>query len=237
VKLVLSLVLATLFSTALFAAGRPRLQSPIESISRELLANFAAGHFEAVTKDFNEDLRPMVTPAVLARVKSDLDANAGTFLFVKDAHEKLEGGFRVVELNARFTKLPVSVVVVFDAIDRIGSVRFNPIAPPPPDPALEASGREMIANFVAGRFDDALKPLNPEFRVRFSPQDLAKIAANVSQIFGTFQSVEGVRQFVEKGYKILDFKLAYTKGPVEFSITFDFQGRVGALLIAPYKDN
>lgn len=237
VKLVLSLVLTTLFATALFSAGRPRLQSPIESISRELLANFAAGHFEAATKDFNDDLRPMVTPAILAQVKSDLDAKAGTYLFVKDAHEKLEGGFRVVELTARFTKASVSVVVVFDAIDRIGSVHFNPIAPPPPDPALEAAAREMIANFVAGRFDDAVKPLSPEFRVRLAPQDLGKIAANVNQIFGAFESVAGVRQYVEKGYKILDFKLLYTKGPVEFSVTFDFQGRVGALQIAPYKDN
>ena len=236
-KIVASLVI-TLFATALFAAGpRPRLQSPIESVSRELLSNFATGHFEAVTKDFNDELRPMVTPEVLARVKGDLDAKAGMFLSVKEVHEKLQGGFRVIELIARYTKSPVSVVVVFDALDRVGAVYFNPIAPPPPDPALEASAREMIANFVAGRFDDAVKPLSPEFRLRLTPQDLSKIGANVNQIFGAFESVAGVRQLEERGYKILDFKLSYEKGPVDFCVTFDPQGRVGALLVAPYREN
>jgi hypothetical protein len=233
VKIVASLVL-----TVLFAPGpRPRLQSPIESVSRELLGNFATGHFDAVTKDFNDELRPMVTPEVLARVKADLEGKAGTFLSVKEVHEKLQGGFRVIELIARFTKSPVSVVVVFDALDRVGAVYFNPIAPPPPDAALEASAREMIANFVAGRFDDAAKPLSPEFRLRLTPQDLSKIAANLNQIFGTFESVASVRQHEERGYKILDFKLSYSKGPVGFFVTFDPQGRIGALLVAPYREN
>ena len=230
-------IVASLVLTALFAVGpRPRLQSPIESVSRELLGNFAAGHFDAVTKDFNDDLRPMVTPAILAQVKADLEAKAGTFLSVKEVHERLQGGFRVIELVARFSKAPVSVIVVFDALDRVGSVNFNPIVAPPPDPALEASAREMIANFVAGRFGDAVKPLSPEFRLRLAPQELSKIAANVSQIFGTFVSVDAVRQHEERGYKILNFKLSYSKGLVGYSVTFDPQGRIGALQIAPYRE-
>jgi hypothetical protein len=237
VKIVSSLVLSLLFGSLLFAAGRPRLQSPIESISRELLSNFATGHFEAVTRDFNEELRQMVTPEVLARVKTDIESKAGTFLTVKESHEKLEGGFRVVELIARYTKYPVSVVVVFDALDRVGSVRFNPMLPDPPDPALTAVTREMLTNFVAGRFEEVTKPFHPDMRIRLTPEELSRMSSSVAQTFGTFQSAGDVRQSVERGYKILDLKVSYSKGLVDFSATFDMQGRVCALQIAPYRAN
>jgi regulator of sirC expression with transglutaminase-like and TPR domain len=232
VKLVTSLVLSVLFAVS----HRPRLQSPIESISRELLTNFANGNLQAVTKDFNDQLRPLATPEILAQVKNNLESKAGTFLSVTEAHESLQAGSRVIELTARYSKYPVSVVVVFDMLDRIQSVYFNPILPEAPDPTLEAVTKEMATNFVAGKFEDLAKPFHPEMRVKLTPQELANIATNVKQIFGTYQSVKDVKQRVERGYRIIDLVLNYTNGPVAFRASFDPQGRVCALQIAPYVE-
>lgn len=225
--------------TALFAAGgRPRLQSPIESSARELLTNFALGRFEAATVDFNDELRPVVTPALLAEIKAQLDRQAGSFVQINEAHERQQqGAVRAIELIARFSKCSVSVVVVFDLFDRIRSVYFNPILAPPVDPGLEAAARELLANFVAGRFEDTAKPFDPNMRAQLPPATLASLAANIAETFGTFQSVTAVHQTDdEKIYKIIDLTVSFTKGPVAFRVAFDAQHRVAALNIAPYKE-
>jgi hypothetical protein len=133
VKIIASILLTTLFATG----PRDPRQSPIEATARDLLSNFTAGRFEAATKDFNDDLRPMVTQEVLARVKQQLEQSVGTFVVVKEVHPLRRDGLRAIELVSAFTKGAVSVVVVFDVLDRIGAVYFNPILPPAGDPALE----------------------------------------------------------------------------------------------------
>jgi hypothetical protein len=229
VKLVASLLLTTLF------AIRPqtRLQSPIESTARSLLTNFVSGRFDAATTDFNDELRPIVTPAILAEVKARLDQQVGSFYMVKEAHPRVLDGFRAIELIARFEKAPVSVVVVFDPLDRVGAVYFNPILAPAVDPALEAVAREVLTNFTAGRYDDAVKPFDAEMRKQLSPEKMAGLAANVSDRFGTFHSVIEVHQRLET-YRIIDMVLSYTKAAVSYRVTFDAQGKVTALRIAPY---
>lgn len=228
-KIVAALLLTTLF------AIRPqtRLQSPIESTARELLTNFARGQFQSATSDFNDDLRPIVTPAVLAQVKAQLDQQVGAFYLVKEAHPRIVDGFRAIELIAKFDKAPVSVVVVFDAFDRVGAVYFNPILAPVVDPALEAVAREVLTNFTAGRYDDAVKPFDAEMRKQLSPAKMAGLAASVAEKFGTFVSVTEVHQKLET-FRIIDMVLSYTKAPVSYRVTFDAQGRVTALRIAPF---
>jgi hypothetical protein len=232
VKIVASLLLTTLFAIS----PKPRLQSPIESTARVMLTNFVTGRFEAATSDFNDELRPMVTPAILAQTKAQLDQLAGAFLLVKEVHQRTQEGFRAIELIARFEKSSVSVVVVFDPLDRVGAVHFNPIVSPPVDPVLEAAARGLLANFVAGRFDEAVKPFDPNMRAQLSPASLAKLAVNIAEVFGTFRSVAEVHQRIEKRYTIIDLTLSYRNAPVAFRVAFDAQNRVAALHISPFMN-
>lgn len=229
-------LVASLLLTTLFAAGpRARLQTPIESEARELLANFASGQIAAATRNFNDQLRPVVTPALLAEVKAQLDQSAGQFYLVKEAHQGTKDGFRSVELIARYQKCLVSVMVLFDAFDRVQAVYFNPIVDPPADPALEAIAREVLANFTAGHFDAAVKSFNRDMAAQLTPASMAGLAENIGRIFGTFRSVTEVQQREDKGYKVIDMTLSYTNGPVAFRVAFDDQKRVAALQIAPFK--
>ena len=226
-------IIASLLLTALFAAGpKPRFQSPIETSARLFLSNFAAGRFQEATRDFNDDLRPVVTTAMLADMKKQFDQQVGTFLSITDAHQRTQQGFRAVELNARFSKSPVSVVVTFDQLDRIASINANPIAPPAVDPALESAARTLLADFVAGRYDEAEKAFNETVRAQFPPSGLANLATSVADTFGKYQAVNAVKQSANPPYRVIEMTLAYTKRSVSFRVAFDFNNRVAGLQLS-----
>jgi len=224
-------IIASLLLTALFAAGpRPKLQSPIESTARMFLSNFAAGRFQEATRDFNDDLRSVVTTAVLADMKKQFNEQAGVFLSVKEVHQLRENGFRAIELIANFSKSPVSVVIVFDQLDRIASIKANPIGP---EPALESAARALLANFIAARYDEVEKAFDDTMRKQLPPSALASLATSVAGTFGTYQSVNRVTQNANPPYRVIELTLAYTKRPVLFRVAFDLQNRVAALQISP----
>jgi hypothetical protein len=229
-------ILASLLLTTLFAVSpKTHLQTPIESVAREMLRNFVTGRFDPATQDFNDNLRPVVTPQLLSEVKTQLDQQFGAFYLVKEVHQGNKGGFRTIELLARFEKGSVSVEVVFDAFDRIETVYFNPVLAPPVDATLEGLARQLLTNFTARRFDDAVKPFNAEMAAQLTPASMAALADNIAGIFGTFQSVTHVQQRVDKRYTVIDLTLSYTNGPVAFRVAFDSQNRVSALSISPFK--
>lgn len=229
-------IVASLLLTTLFAAGpKGRLQTPIESEARALLTNFASGRIADATRDFNDQLRPVVTPALLAEVKAQLDQQAGQFYLVKEAHQGMKDGFRTVEMTAKYEKCLVSVEVWFDAFDRVQAVYFNPLLEPPIDPMLETIAREVLTNFTTGHFDAAVKPFNSQMATQLTPAAMSALSENVGKVFGTFRSVIEVHQRDDKNYKVIDLVLSYTNGPVGFTVAFDDQKRVAALQIAPFK--
>lgn len=229
-------IVASLLLTTLFAAGpRAHLQTPIESTARALLTNFASGRIADATRDFNDQLRPVVTPALLAEVKAQLDQQAGQFYLIKEAHQGMKDGFRTIDMIARYQKCLVAVQVQFDPFDHVQAVYFNPMVEPPPDPALEAIAREILTNFTTGHFDDAVKPFNADMASQLTPAGMAALSQNIASIFGTYRSVTDIHQRDDRTYKVIDLTLAYTNGPVAFSVAFDAQKRVAALQIAPFK--
>jgi hypothetical protein len=227
-------LIASLLLTALFAAGpKPRLQTPIESTARTFLSNFAAGRFEEATRDFNDELRPIVTTRMLADMKKQFDQQAGVFLSVTEVHQRMQQGYRAVELTARFSKSPVSVVVLFDPFDRIGAINATPIAPPPADPILESAARALLADFVAGRYDEAEKAFDDTMRKQLPAPAMANLATSVADTFGTYQAVNEVTQSANPPYRVIEMKLAYTKRQVSFRVAFNLLNRVSALQISP----
>lgn len=209
------------------------MQSPIETTARAMLTNFVTGRFEAATSDFSDALRPMVTPAILAEMKSQLDHQFGGFIVVKEAREGRQDGLRTVELTAKFQKGDISVVAAFDLLDRIEAVHFNPILEV--DPKLEAIAREVLDNFSAGHFDDAAKHFDATMRAQLPPASMASLAANIDEVFGTFRSVTEVHQRTDNAFRIIEMTLSYTKAPVMFRVTFDGRNRVTGLHISPYR--
>jgi len=225
----------SLLLAALFAINpKVKLPSPLEQMARELFANFTAGRFQAAAADFNDALRPLITAALLAQVREQLDSQVGPFQAVTEVHQRREDGFRVVELIAKFEKSPVSVRVVFDNFDRVGAVYFNPIIGPPVEAALETMARELLANLVARRFDEAGKHFDDTMRGQLPPPSLAELSKKIAKTFGTFRSITEVHQRMEKPYRIIDLIATCDKSPLAFRVAFDAQNRIAAVHISPY---
>ncbi len=211
------------------------MPTPIESTARALLVNFAAGRMAAASMDFNDALRPVVTPVLLAEVKTSLDQQAGKFWSVTEARQRRQDGFRAIELIARFEKMPVSVVVVFDSFDRVGAVYFNPLPASNGDPALEKTARELLTALVARRFGDMTGLFDAAMSAQLTPTGLEGLAASMAEVYGTFRSVRGVQQSRDGNLRFVDLALDYTRAPLTFRVAFDGQGRVAALRITPIK--
>lgn len=230
-------ILASLLLTAVFAI-RPglKLQSPIEQSARAMLANFVNGQFDAAAAEFNDALRPQITPKYLADVKADLDRNAGLFQSVTSANRRTIDGSRAIELVSKFEKSLVSVRVVFDVRDRISAVYMNPILPPPVEPALEASARELITNLMSGRYDQTGAHFDDTMRGQLPPAALADLHQKLLAAFGAYQSVREVRQSFQSPYRIIELYASFEKQPMIVRLAFDGQNRIASMRVAPEKN-
>jgi hypothetical protein len=209
------------------------MQSPTEQSARAMFANFTAGQFEAAAVDFNDALRPQITPAYLAQVKGELDRSVGQFQSITQVHKLTIDGLRSIELVAKFEKSPVSVRVVFDIRDRISAVYINPILPPPVEPALEAMARELLANLMGGHYEKAGKNFDDTMRAQLTPASLEDLNHKILGAFGTFQSVREVRQSLQHPYRIIELFAAFEKRPMVLRLAFDAQDRIASVQVAP----
>jgi hypothetical protein len=178
-------------------------------------------------------MRATVTQALLARMKQQFDSQFGSFRSVTAVNQVRQEGLRAIELVTKYEKSAVSVRVVFDGFDRIAALHVDPIAPPAVDSALEASARELIANFNAGRFDEAGKLFDIRMHGQLPPASLADLAKKVAIRYGAFRSITKVEQRTEAAYRTIDVTAAYEKSPAGFHIVFDRDGLIAGLNIRP----
>jgi hypothetical protein len=231
VKLLTSLVLSLLFATR--PGIKPR--TPQESMARTMLMNFTAGRYETATKDFNETLQKLVTPQLLADLKKQFDADAGTFQFVSNVTEGKDADqFRFAELSARYEKTTVLVRVTFDQANKIGNVSFNRVEIEKVDPALEAVARETLANFIDARFAEVGKSFSPALAMQLTPERIEALRHEIAETYGAYRGVIGARQRTEKDYRILELTVVFDR-KASFLVVFDAAGRVTGLRFAPWK--
>jgi len=231
VNVLTSVLLSLLFAT------RPgiKMRTPQESMARTMLMNFTAGRFEAATKDFNETMLKTVTPSMLADLKKQFDAEAGTFQFVSKVREgRDDDQFKFAELTARYEKSAVMVRVVFDPANKIGGVFFDRVVPEKVDPALEALARELLANFVAAKFDAVGKDFNATLAAQLRPAAIEDVRRKVAETYGTYRGVTGVGQRTEKEYRVVELAAVYDR-KVSVVVVFDGTGKVSGLRFSPGK--
>ena len=96
------MTMACLFLSMLLAIEQP--PGPLESIAREFVNNFNSARFDVASKDFNESMRAVVTPSILADLKQQSDNALGGFRSIAALRQRKEGGFRVIEFVCKYEK-------------------------------------------------------------------------------------------------------------------------------------
>jgi len=203
------------------------------SIAGELLADFNAGRFNAASKFFNASMRAAVTPAYLAEVKRESDANFGDFLYVRKVLQRIEGGLPVVELVCKYRKATASFRVVFDLENHVGSISLGPAGIAPVDAVLEGGAREFLKNLFAGNFEAAGKQFDPKMREQLPPAALARLQAQITSQYGAFRIVTAVNQMTDQNNRTIDVTAAFERTAVSIRVTFDSGGQLSGLKIAP----
>jgi hypothetical protein len=178
-------------------------------------------------------MRAIVTPAFLAEVKRESDANLGGFLYVKKVLQRTEGGFPVVELVCKYQKATASFRVVFDLEGHVGSISLGPAGIAPVDSVLEAGAREFLKNLVAGNFEAAVKQFDPKMRAQLPPAGLARLQAQITSQYGAFRSVTGVNQMTDQNNRTIDLTASFERTLVSIRVTFDNGGQLIGLKITP----
>lgn len=218
---------------ALFFAVTNAPASHVEKVARELLENFNAGRFDLASKDFNNILRARVTPALLEETRKELNAEAGQFVSIEDIRERRANGARVIDMMLKHEKSLVSFRTVFDGFDGVAAVYFTQIKA---DPVLDKVTRDLFAAFMANDFDKASKDFNGTLRNQLTHERLAQLRASVTENYGAFKSVGEASQRLWNGYRVIDLSTNWEKNTISVSVTFDADGRVGGLRMAPQKN-
>ena len=119
-------MVSLLLSMLLAINQRPKVvRNPLESKARDFVSYFTTAKFDMASKDFNEEMRETVTPAVLAEMKRQSDYYLGDFRSIVMVRQRREGSFRMVEIVCRFDKSLGAFRVAFDALDSIGALHIE----------------------------------------------------------------------------------------------------------------
>jgi len=105
--------------------------------------------------------------------------------------------------------------------------------PTPPRPVQEIAARQMLGNFVAGRFDEASKDFNETMRATAPPSVLANMKKRMEAEVGAFQHIAAVHKRTEDGFPAVELVLKYDKAPVSMVVVFDRSNRIGAVTMHP----
>ena len=221
-------------STWLATQDLPKvIQNRLEVTARELVSNFTAGRFDETTKDFNEALRVEVTPEVLANLKRDTDHEYGDFQSITAIGRRVEDGVPIVDLVCKFTRSPVVFSASFDADYRIAAVSINPMRVESVDPALEATARELLRNFVGREFEAMTKHFDENLRKQMPASQLAVQRAKVALSYGAFISVTDVHAYKDETYRTIELITKWERSLVSLKIAFDKDGQVTGMKLVP----
>jgi hypothetical protein len=229
------MTIATLVLGMLLQIGRPPrvIGSPLEPRARDFVEYFTKSKFDMASKDFNESMREVVTPALLAEVKRQADLNLGAFRSIVTVRQRREGNFRVVEVVCRFEKSLGAFRVTFDVLDRIGAVHLDPLANEPVEPVLEAAARELLKNFVANDFVATTSRFDRSLQVQLPPSKLANLQVQVANAYGAFRSVKEVHQITDERYRTIELISVFERKLVSIRIAFNSENLVAGIKLEP----
>ncbi|HEY2093626.1 MAG TPA: DUF3887 domain-containing protein [Thermoanaerobaculia bacterium] len=229
----MTLIASLLIAASIALPPAPLVPWSIDKPARELLASFNAGDFDGAAKDFNDSMRATTTPAVLGKVKHDLDEQAGAFKEVTQTRHTKDAGFKIVEFLCAYEKGPVDVQVTFDHYDKVGAIAVKRIVEEKVDASLEAAARQFVDDFTARRFEAAGKAFDGNMQRQLTPAKLAELSQDVARRYGTFKSVTKVTQRQQKAYQVIEMAAEFDRSPATFSLFFDGAGRIAGVHIEP----
>ena len=209
---------------SLAVSASAAVPSPMQTMARRFLVNFAANRLDAAARDFNEQMKATVTADVLTRFKQQFDRDLGPFMSITAVQEGTDGTYPVVELTARFEKASALVQITFDGAGKIGALHFDRV--PDRNAELERIAREVFAAFNNRRFDDLGKHFDTKMSVQLPPTALDSLYRDVTGVYGKLKSMGEAQYAMQGDLHVVKISADYEKMPMLFEIVFNNARRV-----------
>jgi murein DD-endopeptidase MepM/ murein hydrolase activator NlpD len=108
-----------------------------------------------------------------------------------------------------------------------------PASPAAEDSRLEATARELLANFSAGHYDAAAKDFDATMLAGLPPEKLAAFGTQLTAQAGRFKSIVEVKHVTTGGYRVVILVSDYERARLDVQVAFDGEGKVGGLFFKP----
>jgi hypothetical protein len=95
--------------------------------------------------------------------------------------------------------------------------------------AYQATARRFMTNFAANRLDDAALDFNEQMKATVTPAVLTKFKQQFERDLGPFHAVTVAREGLDGNFPMIELTAQFEKGPALVQVTFDPEGRIGAL--------
>jgi uncharacterized protein len=130
-KICLSALLL-LVAVSYVAAQEPGTEAPVITSAKHVLQQIAAGQFDSVEAQYDEQMSASLAPGKLASAWSTLLESGGSFNSVAAATVTKVQTYDVVILVCMFQKGPIDAQIVFDSEGKLAGLYFRPHKQPEP---------------------------------------------------------------------------------------------------------
>jgi hypothetical protein len=122
--------------------------------------------------------------------------------------------------------LHVSRQAAFARFGTASGLEALDVADMPPLEGAEDRARQLIDEFLAGRFEKVRTPFGERMRERVSLELLTNLRARLERRFGALLEIGTAKVMIRHGLTVVDLLLALDRGDVRARITFDVDGQV-----------
>jgi hypothetical protein len=94
---------------------------------------------------------------------------------------------------------------------------------------IQGVARRFVLNFSTNRLEAATSDFNEQMKATVTPAVLVTLKEQLDRDFGHFRAVGAVRESTSGRFPLVELTAQFEKGPALFQVTFDGEGRIGAL--------
>ncbi len=210
------------------AAPAPTPLTPEPAVTAAVKTQFLAWQAGKVDhSEYAEEASREFTPAIVTQVSSQLQP-LGVPLKFTLLDRRVQNGVRSYIYAVDATKGKLHVFYAVDGAGKIVGIRFSPGSE---DPKITTIARAQFESLREGRIEPSL------YTATVAAGMTPPVLAQVRQFLSTFGAVTGLIFFGTShsgDFDVYVYKVDCEHGAVRETISFDAQGKIGGIYVAPW---
>ena len=217
----------------------PKKRIDIKTAALEVINKLVATEYEAVRADFNDQLKASFPVESLGQIWTSVVQTLGSYQGHDEPRTKQFQGNDVVTVKCRMERGAVDLQIVYDKNGKIGGIWTLPPEGANPKRSaqelekLKRTAQDCLDKLINRDFENVGSNFNHQARLSLPPARLTELWATIMQQLGALKSQEAPELKSAYGYDVVTIKCKMEKGVMAIDLTFDDDGKIGALWLRP----